>query len=161
MINTAILTISDKGSKGKREDLSGPQIIEFLTEFDGEKKYYDIIPDEVEIIKNSLIKLSKRKDIDLILTTGGTGLAKRDVTPEATRAIMEKEVPGIVEMIRRETAKITKKAALSRAKAVIKNDTLIINLPGSPKAVIECLEIIKDILPHGIQILKGEVTQHS
>jgi len=161
MIKTAVVTISDKGSQGKRKDKSGPVIIEMLKEFEAEKSYYNIIPDELEEIKEELIKLSNKESIDLILTTGGTGFAPRDVTPEATRAIMEKDAPGIADLMRMETISITKKAALSRAVSVIRNDTLIINLPGSPKAVRECLQAVKDIIPHGIEILKGEVTEHN
>jgi molybdenum cofactor synthesis domain-containing protein len=161
MIKTAVLTISDKGSKGKRKDKSGPVIIDMLSELRAEKDYYNILPDEIVEIKNELIKLSDREDIDLILTTGGTGFAPRDVTPEATLAVMEKDAPGIAELMRLETIKITEKAALSRAKSVIRNDTLIVNLPGSPKAVRECLEAIKNVIPHGIDILKGDVTEHN
>ncbi|MFO7815196.1 MAG: MogA/MoaB family molybdenum cofactor biosynthesis protein [Halanaerobiales bacterium] len=161
MINTAVLTISDKGSEGKREDKSGPVIIEILPQINAEKKYYKIIPDEIIKIKKELIKLSDRDDIDLILTTGGTGFAPRDVTPEATSKVMEKDAPGIAELMRLESIKITEKAALSRAKSVIRNDTLIINLPGSPKAVKECLEAITSVIPHGIDILKGNVTEHN
>ncbi len=161
MIKTAVLTISDKGSKGKRKDKSGPVIIDMLSELRAEKEYYNIIPDEIVEIKNKLIKLSDREDIDLILTTGGTGFAVRDVTPEATSAVMEKDAPGIAELMRLETIKITEKAALSRAKSVIRNDTLIVNLPGSPKAVKECLAAIKNVIPHGIDILKGNVTEHN
>jgi molybdenum cofactor synthesis domain-containing protein len=161
MINTAVITISDKGSQGKREDKSGPVIIEMLKSFKAKKVYYNIIPDEKDQIKEELIKISKREDIDLILTTGGTGFAPRDVTPEATLEIMDKDAPGIADLMRLETIKITKKAALSRAKSVIKNNTLIVNLPGSPKAVQECLEAAKDIIPHGIDILKESVTEHN
>jgi molybdenum cofactor synthesis domain-containing protein len=161
LIKTAILTISDKGSQGEREDKSGPVIMEMLKEFNAEKQYYNIIPDEIVEIKDELIKLTDKEDVDLVLTTGGTGFAPRDVTPEATRAIMEKDAPGIAELIRMETINITKKAALSRAVSVIRNDTLIINLPGSPKAVRECLEAAKEVIPHGIEILKGEVTEHN
>ncbi|HMA60258.1 MAG TPA: MogA/MoaB family molybdenum cofactor biosynthesis protein [Halanaerobiales bacterium] len=161
MIKTAVVTISDKGSQGKRKDKSGPVIIEMLKEFEAEKSYYNIIPDELEEIKEELIKLSNKESIDLILTTGGTGFAPRDVTPEATQAIMEKDAPGIADLMRMDTISITKKAALSRAVSVIRNDTLIINLPGSPKAVRECLQAVKDIIPHGIEILKGEVTEHN
>jgi molybdenum cofactor synthesis domain-containing protein len=161
LIKTAILTISDKGSQGEREDKSGPVIMEMLKEFNAEKQYYNIIPDEIVEIKDELIKLTDKEEVDLVLTTGGTGFAPRDVTPEATRAIMEKDAPGIAELIRMETINITKKAALSRAVSVIRNDTLIINLPGSPKAVRECLEAAKEVIPHGIEILKGEVTEHN
>lgn len=161
MIRTAVVTVSDKGSQGIRDDKSGPVIIEMLEQFNAVKKYYTIIPDEIVEIKNELIRLSDKDDIDLILTTGGTGFAPRDITPEATLAIMDKNAPGIAELMRNETVSITKKAALSRAMSVIRNDTLIINLPGSPKAVRECLEAIKDIIPHGIEILNEEVTEHN
>lgn len=161
MIKTAVLTISDKGSKGKRDDQSGPVIINMLKNFNAVKKYYNIIPDEIDKIKEELIRLSEQKDIDLILTTGGTGFAERDVTPEATKEVMDKEAPGIAELMRSETVNITKKAALSRAVSVIRDDTLIINLPGSPKAAQECLMAVEDIIPHGIEILKGEVTEHN
>ena len=159
MIKVGILTISDKGSQGEREDLSGRVIKEVIRKINGEVKYYKIIPDEKDIIQEELIKAVDKLHLDLILTTGGTGLAKRDVTPDATLKIIEKEVSGISEIIRSESFKKTNRAILSRAVAGIRKESLIINLPGSPKGVRESLEIILDALPHGIEILKGQATE--
>ena len=159
MIKVGILTISDKGSKGEREDLSGKVIEEAVKKINGEVKYYQIIPDEMVIIQEELIKAVDKLHLDLILTTGGTGLAKRDVTPEATLVIIEKEVPGISEIIRSESFKKTNRAILSRGIAGIRKESLIINLPGNPKGVRESLEIILEALPHGIEILIGQATE--
>ena len=159
MIKVGILTISDKGSRGEREDLSGKVIEEIVKKINGEVKYYQIIPDEKDIIQEELIKAVDKLHLDLILTTGGTGLAKRDVTPDATLAIIEKEVSGISEIIRSESFKKTNRAILSRGVAGVRKESLIINLPGSPKGVRESLEIILDALPHGIEILKGQITE--
>ncbi len=160
MIKVAILTISDKGAAGEREDISGQVIEEMIGDINGEKVYYEIIPDHFRKIKELLFNLTERATADLVLTTGGTGMAKRDITPEATMDVIEKEVPGIPEMMRCETGRITPKAFLSRARAGIRKSTLIVNLPGNPKAVRECLECILPILPHGIDILKGNITEH-
>jgi len=159
MIKVGVLTVSDKGARGEREDLSGRVIKEVVKKIDGEVKYYKIIPDEKNIIQDELIKAVDELYLDLILTTGGTGLSKRDVTPEATLAIIEKEVPGICEIIRSESFKKTNRAILSRGVAGIRKESLIINLPGSPKGAKESLEIILDALPHGIEIIKGQVTE--
>jgi len=159
MIKVGILTISDKGSRGEREDLSGKVIEEIVKKINGKVKYYQIIPDEKDIIQEELIKAVDKLHLDLILTTGGTGLAKRDVTPDATLAIIEKEVSGISEIIRSESFKKTNRAILSRGVAGVRKESLIINLPGSPKGVRESLEIILDALPHGVEILKGQVTE--
>ena len=159
MIKVGILTISDKGSKGEREDQSGKVIGEVVKEINGEVKYYQIIPDEKNIIQEELIKAVDKLHLDLILTTGGTGLAKRDVTPDATLEVIEKEVPGISEIIRSESFKKTDRAILSRGVAGIRKESLIINLPGSPKGVRESLEIILEALPHGIEILKGQAIE--
>jgi len=159
MIKVGILTISDKGSRGEREDLSGKTIKDIIVRIEGTVEYYKIIPDEKEIIKEELIKTVDKLHLDLILTTGGTGLAKRDVTPDATLEVIEKEVSGISEIIRNESFKKTNRAILSRAVAGIRKESLIINLPGSPKGVRESLEIILEALPHGIEILKGQATE--
>jgi molybdenum cofactor synthesis domain-containing protein len=159
-IKTAVLTISDKGSRGERKDLSGPVIKEMMENIGAKIVYEDIIADEKEEIKDALIKISDQKEADLILTTGGTGFAERDITPEATLEVIEKEVPGLPEKIRADTIAITPQAALSRARAGIRAKTLIINFPGSPKAVRECLESVIEIIPHGVKILKGEITEH-
>ena len=159
MIKVGILTISDKGSRGEREDLSGKVIEEVVKKINGEVKYYQIIPDEKDIIQEELIKAVDKLHLDLILTTGGTGLAKRDVTPDATLEVIEKEVSGISEIIRSESFKKTNRAILSRGVAGIRKKSLIINLPGSPKGVRESLEIVLEALPHGIEILKGQATE--
>ncbi len=159
MIKVGILTISDKGARGEREDQSGKLIEEIVKKIEGEIKYYQIIPDEKDIIQDELIKAVDGLHLDLILTTGGTGLGKRDVTPEATLAVIEKEVPGISEIIRSESFKQTNRAILSRGVAGIRKESLIINLPGSPKGVKESLEIILEALPHGIEIIKGQVNE--
>lgn len=159
MIKVGILTISDKGSKGEREDLSRKVIEEVVKKINGEVKYYQIIPDEKDIIQEELIKAVDKLHLDLILTTGGTGLAKRDVTPEATLEVIEKEVSGISEIIRSESFKKTNRAILSRGVAGIRKESLIINLPGSPKGVRESLEIVLEALPHGIEILKGQAAE--
>ena len=159
MIKVGILTISDKGSKGEREDLSGKVIEELVKKINGEVKYYQIIPDEKDIIQEELIKAVDKLHLDLILTTGGTGLAKRDVTPDATLEVIEKEVSGISEIIRSESFKKTNRAILSRGVAGIRKESLIINLPGSPKGVRESLKIVLEALPHGIEILKGQAAE--
>ncbi|HBY56863.1 MAG TPA: molybdenum cofactor biosynthesis protein [Candidatus Atribacteria bacterium] len=159
MIKVGILTVSDKGARREREDQSGKVINEIVKKIKGETKYYRIIPDEKDIIQDELIKAVDELHLDLILTTGGTGLGERDVTPEATLSVIEKEVPGISEIIRSESFKKTSRAILSRAVAGVRKKCLIINLPGSPKGVRESLEIILDTIPHGIEILKGKATE--
>ncbi len=157
MITVAVLTLSDKGSKGEREDLSGPLIADILKPIGADLKYYEILPDEKELIKKKLMEYCSK--VDLILTTGGTGLAPRDVTPDATLEVIDKEVSGIAEVMRSEGFKKTRRALLSRAVAGIKGNTLIINLPGSPKAVKENLEIILDVIPHAVEKIKGDTTE--
>lgn len=152
MFKAAIITASDKGAQGLREDLSGPCIKKILEEANYEVVSIDILPDDRNLIADKLIELSDRK-IPLILTTGGTGFAPRDNTPEATRDVIEKETPGISEAIRAESLKITPRAMLSRAVSGIRKQSLIINLPGSPKAVKECLDFILPILEHGLNIM--------
>lgn len=155
MFKVGILTISDKASKNERVDESGKVIKEIVKDVGYDVNYYNIIPDEVEDIKAELIKCSDELKCDLLLTTGGTGFSKRDVTPEATLQVMTRNAFGISEAIRAYSMTITKRAMLSRAVSVIRNDTLIINLPGSPKAVKESLEYIINELDHGLKILKG------
>ena len=157
MYKTAIITMSDKGAAGRRKDESGPaarMIIEGQGEFEVTEMV--ILPDEPEILKRELIRLSDRERHDLILTTGGTGLSPRDFTPEATIAVADRRVPGIAEYMRAKSMEITPKAMLSRGEAVIRKRPLIINLPGSPKAVREHLEVILPALPHAMGILTGE-----
>ncbi|PKL51936.1 MAG: molybdenum cofactor biosynthesis protein [Nitrospira bacterium HGW-Nitrospira-1] len=153
MISVAILTLSDKGANGEREDLAGPLIREMIAAIGATVEYYEIIPDEKGLIKEHLIEYSKK--VDLVITTGGTGLSPRDVTPEATREVIDKEIPGIAETMRAVGLGKTKRAMLSRAVAGVRGNTLIINLPGSPKAVKEGLEAIMDVIPHAIEKIKG------
>jgi molybdenum cofactor synthesis domain-containing protein len=159
MIKTAILTISDKGSRGERKDGTGEVLRSLLEESSYRIVHYKIIPDEIDEIVEELIKASDELKVDLILTNGGTGFSKRDVTPEATLKVINKQVPGIPEAMRMGSLQITNKAMLSRAVAGIRNETLIINLPGSPKGAVENLEIIMPALEHGIDILKGEASE--
>lgn len=150
----SVLTISDRCSKELCEDKSGPLISELISSV-AETGEYVIVPDEKELISAELIRLSDEVKSDIIFTTGGTGFAPRDVTPEATKAVVEKEVPGIPEAIRAKSLEITPKAMLSRAAAGIRGKTLIINLPGSPKAVRESLEVVMPVLSHAVETLSG------
>lgn len=152
----AVVTLSDKGSRGEREDLSGPAIVEMVTEYGYDVIETLILPDDQKQIETELIRLSDERQADLILTTGGTGFAKRDVTPEATLKVATRLAPGIAEAMRMLSMKYTKRAMLSRAVSVLRNETLIINMPGSPKAVRECLEEILDSVDHGLKILKAK-----
>jgi len=161
MFNSGILTISDKGSQGKRHDESGKVIRNSLSAINSHVVKYDVIPDEVDVIGSKLAEWSDEGSVDVILTTGGTGLGPRDVTPEATLSILDRIAPGFAEAMRVETFKITPFAMLSRAVAGVRGKCLIINLPGSPKAVQECLQVILPAIPHAVEIIKGEVTEHS
>ena len=151
----AILTISDKGSAGEREDISGKTLEMLLQSDNYQIEAYKIVPDDTEIISKTLIDFCDNLKVNLVLTTGGTGFSKRDNTPEATKAVLQKEALGIVEAMRQKSLEITDRAMLSRAVAGIRNDTIIVNMPGSPKAVSECYEVIKNVLPHAIDILIG------
>lgn len=159
MIRTGILTASDKGSSGLRADESGRVIAELVKQIGAEVVEYTVVPDELAIISANLIKMADELNIDLILTTGGTGFSPRDITPEATLAVIDRQVPGIPEAMRLKSLEITPRAMLSRAVAGIRNKTLIINLPGSPKGVSECLEVILPVLPHAVEILKGQAAE--
>lgn len=156
----AVLTISDKGSRGEREDLSGKVIQEVVAEVGGEVEAYDIVPDEKPRIQEKLIEWCDQARVDVVLTTGGTGLAPRDVTPTSTLEVIDYQVPGIPETMRAESMKKTHNAMLSRMVAGVRGTTLIVNLPGSPKAVRECLDAIKAALPHAVETLRGEVGDH-
>jgi len=155
MFKVGIITASDKGSRGEREDLSAAAIREKVTAAGWEVTEYAVVPDERAVIAAKLREFSDERGLDLILTTGGTGFSPRDVTPEATLDVVERLVPGIPELMRMESYKITPRAVLSRAAAGIRGGTLIVNLPGSPKAVKESLDWILPALPHGLEILKG------
>ena len=152
----AVVTMSDKGSLGQRVDESGPLIAEIMEKWGlASVENMVIIPDDFDKIKETLISLSDDMKVDLILTTGGTGLSPRDLTPEATMAVADRNVPGIAEYMRAKSFEITPKAMLSRAVSVMRGRTLIINLPGSPKAVRENLEFILPALDHGLEIMTG------
>ena len=156
MYQVGIITASDKGSAGQREDLSGPAIRDILSGHpELEVKKMVILPDEPEALKEEMIRMSDEEGLHLILTTGGTGFSKRDITPEATLEICQRRVPGIPEAMRYYSLQITPRAMLSRAEAGIRNNTLIINMPGSPKAIREVLEYILPSLIHGLDILTG------
>ena len=155
MITIGIITASDKGSKGERVDTSGPLIEEMLKEMGGVVKEYAIVPDERQQLAEKMVYMADVLQLDLVFTTGGTGFSPRDVTPEATLDVVDRLAPGLAEAIRMKSLSITPKAMLSRAVAGIRKQTLIINLPGSPKGVRESLEVILPALSHGIGILKG------
>jgi molybdopterin adenylyltransferase len=156
-ISVGIITVSDRCAKGEQEDKSGAVLKELCK--DWELLAYQIVPDEQHQIEQTLIKLADETGCQLIFTTGGTGFAPRDVTPEATRTVIQKEAPGLCEAMRSATLKHTKFAILSRAVAGIRNHTLIINLPGSPKGVEECFAVIRPVLPHALNLLAGN-TKH-
>lgn len=155
-----IITLSDKGARGEREDISGKVLHEIVKTIHGEVIHYDILPDERTLIEKTLIDYVDEYKCDLVLTTGGTGLAKRDVTPEATLAVIDQQIPGIAEEMRRVSREKSKHAILSRAVAGARGNAIIINLPGSPKAVRENLEAIIDVIPHALEILQGKMTEH-
>ena len=155
MFRVAVITSSDSGYEGKREDKSGPEIERIVKEYGYEVVHTIILPDERKILANEMMRIADNDIADLILATGGTGFSPRDWTPEATKDIVEREVPGIPESMRAYSLQITKRAMLSRAAAGIRKETLIINMPGSPKAVDECLQYIISELDHGLKILKG------
>ena len=156
MFTAGILTISDKGSRGERQDKSGEAIREVLSAADVSISDYDIVPDEKHLIVERLVKWADEDNLDVIVTTGGTGLTPRDVTPEATLAVVDRIVPGFAEAMRAESLKKTPHAMLSRAVVGTRGKCLIVNLPGSPKAVRECLQVILPALPHAVETLKGQ-----
>ena len=160
MLNLGILTISDKGWRGQRKDESGMAIRGSLSVVDSHMVKYEVVPDDKEVIASKLAEWADGIGVDVILTTGGTGLSPTDVTPEATLSILDKIVPGFAEAMRMETFDTTPMAILSRAVAGVRKKCLIINLPGSPKAVRECLEVVLPTIPHAVEIIKEEVTEH-
>ena len=155
MYRAGILTVSDRGARGEREDVSGKVIAEMLAGISIEVAAYDIVPDEEDRIAAKILEFVDVRNLDLVITTGGTGVSPRDVTPEATRRIMDREIPGMAEAMRQESAHKTPHAMLSRAVAAIRKKSLIINLPGSPKGVRENLQAILPALEHALEKIKG------
>ena len=160
MFQLGVLTCSDKGALGQRVDESGKLIQEILEKNGFHLSFYDIIPDDIETIKTNLLNLSEPNHLDLIVTTGGTGITQRDVTPEATRAILDKEIIGISEIIRVKTFDLNPLSIISRAICGYRNKTLILNLPGNPKAINECLDVILPVLDHTIKLIKSDSLEH-
>ncbi len=155
-IRTAVITLSDKGSAGERIDESGKVIREMIADIGADVIHYEILPDDRPRIEETLARLADSGGLDLIVTTGGTGVAPRDVTPEATRGVIDRELPGMAEAMRSESMKKTPHAMISRAVAGIRKQTLIVNLPGSPRAVRENLAVVLSALPHAIEKIKGD-----
>jgi molybdopterin adenylyltransferase len=157
-LRIAILTISDRSSRGEREDVSGPVLEQKILEQGWQVVQTDILPDELMILRDRLATWADSGDLDVILTTGGTGFSPRDITPEATLAVIDRAAPGLAEAMRAASMQVTPHAMLSRATAGIRGQTLIINLPGSPKAARENLEVVIPVLPHAVALL-GENPQ--
>lgn len=155
---SAVITLSDKGARGERMDESGPAIAGRLKAAGYEVLEQLLIADDAEMLKKQLCRLADQRQLDLVLTTGGTGFSPRDVTPEATLAVAERSAPGIAEAIRAASLAVTSRAMLSRGAAVIRGKTLIINLPGSPKACMESMDVFLDVVPHGLELLRGEAS---
>ncbi len=156
MITAGVLTLSDKGSRGEREDQSGPEVIRMLKEAGIDTAGYEIIPDEIAVIERKLIEFADERRFDLVITTGGTGVSPRDVTPEATRRVIDREIPGMAEAMRRDSMLKTPHAMISRAMAGIRGCTLIVNLPGSPRGARENLSVILPALKHAVEKIKGD-----
>ncbi len=159
-IRAAVMTISDKGYAGQREDLSGPLLASLLEQMGAEVCERVLVPDEPDLIRRELIRLADEARLDLIMTTGGTGPAPRDHTPEATLSVIDREMPGLAELLRFEGYRKTPLAVLSRGVAGLRGACLIVNLPGSPRAVAEGMEILAPVLPHAVQIAQGRNLEH-
>jgi molybdopterin adenylyltransferase len=159
-VRAAVLTVSDSCYSAQREDRAGPIVVERLRELGWEVAATRIVPDDCAAIREALETWAAHDDLDAIFTTGGTGVAPRDVTPEATRAFIEREVPGLPELMRAEGLKSTRRAALSRAVAGIRGSKLILNLPGSPRGAQESLNAVADLLPHVVELLHGRGSPH-
>ena len=161
MFKLAVLTISTSGYHGQREDSSGRAIQEMLAKPDYEVVRYEVVADDKDMIAGRLVDWSDAPDVDLIVTTGGTGLGPRDITPEVCLSVIDKEVPGLAEAMRAGTLQFTPMAMLSRSVAGIRGNTLIIALPGSPRGVRECLEVVTPVLPHALELLRTDtVSEH-
>ena len=154
-IRAAVLTVSDRSARGERADESGPVLAELLLAAGASVVAREVVSDELEPLAERLRELADREDVNLLVTTGGTGLSPRDNTPEATRAVIEREVPGIAEAMRAETLSRTPTAMLSRAVCGVRSGALVVNLPGSPKGVRECFEVLRPVLAHAVATLTG------
>lgn len=152
----SVITVSDKGSKGERVDTAGPACVSILEENGWNVVYKNIVPDDIEKIKSEIIKCSDELNVTLVITTGGTGFSHRDITPEATLEVCDREVRGIPEAMRAESMKVTPMGMLSRAAAGLRKDTLVVNLPGSEKAAKECLSAVIKPIKHGVEVLIGK-----
>ena len=155
-MRAAVLTISDRGAVGQRQDTSGPAVADMLHGIGAVVEKYEIVPDEADAIADKLMAYADELSLDLVVTTGGTGVAPRDLTPEATRSVIDREVPGMAEAMRMESFKKTPHAVISRGIAGIWGKTLIINLPGSPRGATENLQFILKALPHAVEKIKGD-----
>ncbi len=160
MIRAAVLTISDSASAGKRADLSGPALRQRLEQAGWAVAVLEVVPDEAPLISQRLATLADGNQVSAIFTTGGTGVAARDVTPEATRAVLERDIPGLAELMRARGREATPLAVLSRGVAGVRGQVLIVNLPGSPRGAVESLDAILDLVPHILELLRGE-TEHA
>jgi molybdenum cofactor synthesis domain-containing protein len=159
-LRARILVLSDAASRGQREDQSGPAVRELLEAHGWQVASIEILPDDLEAIRCRLEALTNADDCDAVLTSGGTGVSPRDVTPEATRAILEKEIPGLAELMRAEGLKKTRRAALSRGVVGVRKGKLIVNLPGSPRGACQSLESLLDLLPHVVDLIQGRTVHH-
>jgi len=155
-LRIGILTSSDRSSRGERPDLSGPALAELVTAQGWTVIHTAIVPDDLEALRNTLSTWADSGEIDIILTTGGTGFAPRDITPEATNLVLDRLAPGLAEAMRQESRKVTPHAMLSRAVTGMRGKVLIINLPGSPKAAVENLQVVLSVLPHAVELLKED-----
>jgi molybdenum cofactor synthesis domain-containing protein len=160
-VRVGILTVSDMGAQGRREDTSGDTILEWAAERGFEVVVKSIVPDETDHISGKLARWSDSGEVDVILTTGGTGLSPRDVTPEATVAVMEREAPGIAEALRAAAAPSFPRAWLSRGRAGVRGKTIIVNLPGSPGGVRDGLDVLADLLDHAVEVVSGRPASHA
>lgn len=161
MLRFGILTLSDRSARGERADSSGPALADLIEAEGWSVVKQSLLPDEESAIRESLISWADSGELDVILTTGGTGFSPRDVTPEATRAVIDRETPGLAEAMRAASLKITPHAMLSRVVTGIRSRTLIVNLPGSPKGAVENLQVITPVLPHAVQLLREDPTSES